>query len=141
MTYAAQADLVERYGSDELIQLTDRATPSSGAIDAGVVTAALTDADAEINSYIRTKVATPVVPVPGILVQMACAIARYRIWKDRASEKVTQDYKDAIAWCKGVARGDIALGDATSSIDAPSAGAPQVSQGCSRFNDDTLRDF
>ena len=52
MTYASQADLVGRYGESMLVDLTDRAEPPAGEIDAGVVTRALEDTDAAINGYL-----------------------------------------------------------------------------------------
>jgi phage gp36-like protein len=141
MSYATQADLVERFGEAEMILLTDRADPPAGSIDGDVVAKGLADADALINSYIRTRIETPVNPVPGILTQMACVIARYFLHSERPSEKVQKDYDQAIAWCKDIAAGRAALGDASSAIDPPSAGAPQVSEGCRVFDERALRGF
>jgi phage gp36-like protein len=138
MTYATKADRVRLYGEQELLELTDRADPPAGEIDDAVIAGALSDAEAEINSYISTRVTTPVTPVPTILGNKTCAIARYFLWKDRASEKVTNDYNNAIAWAKGVSAGAISLGNAGDTpTTAVGAGAPKVvfpkrkfSEGC-----------
>jgi phage gp36-like protein len=128
MSYATQADLVSRFGEDELKQLTDRASPRTGQIDADVVAEAISDAEATINGYICSKVATPVpAPLPPALVRHTCAIARYLIWKDRATDKVRKDYEDAIAWCRDVQAGRIALGNSGETATPPPAGGlPKV---------------
>jgi phage gp36-like protein len=128
MSYATQADLVSRFGEIELRQLTDRATPPAGVVDAAVVAEALSDAEATINSYISVRVAVPVpAPLPPALVRAACNIARYLLWKDRASEKVRTDYTDALKWCADVAAGRVALGNSGDApTTPPSAGRPQV---------------
>ncbi|MBL4757578.1 MAG: DUF1320 family protein, partial [Rhizobiales bacterium] len=46
MTYATQAQLLDRYGTRMLISLTDRAKPATGVIDTSVVDRALADTDA-----------------------------------------------------------------------------------------------
>lgn len=108
MTYATQQDLIDRFGSQELIELTDRA--STGAIDATVITRALNDADAEINGYLAGRYSLPLATTPPALSRMACDIARYRLYEDRATEAVTQRYKDAVRFLDGIAKGLVSLG-------------------------------
>lgn len=127
MSYATQDDLVRLYGSAELLQLTDRADPPAGEIDSDVVAGALADAEAEINSYIAVRVTTPVDPVPALLTGKVCAVARYLLWKDRASDKVKNDRDEAVAWAQLVGAGKASLGNAGATPTAPvSEGAPQV---------------
>jgi phage gp36-like protein len=121
VTYAVQQDLVDRFGNDELVELTNRA--GGATIDATVVAKALADADDEINGYLATRYALPLVTVPLILKRLACDIARYFLYEDRATEIVTQRYKDAVSYLKGVSAGKASIG-------ADSAGAePSQSQG------------
>ena len=141
MSYATQQNLIDRCSEKELQQLTDRAIPPAGTIDDAIVAEALADADAEINAYIAVRVTTPVSPVPRILVTHAVSIARYRLWKDRASAKVTSDYQDAIAWAQAVAAGKAALGDTTTPTAPPSVGAPRVSAPDRTFTGDKLRGY
>jgi phage gp36-like protein len=140
MSYATRDDFIARYGEDELRQITDMATPPGDTIDDAVIAARLDDADAEINSYLAARVDTPVAPVPHRVKQVACVIARYLLWRDHASERVRQDYADAIAWLKDVAAGKAAIGD-TGATEAPSGGAPQVSAPERVFTRDTLKGF
>lgn len=117
MTYATQQDLVDRFGSDELIQLTDRT--NVGTIDSTVVTRALGDADAEINGYLAGQYALPLATVPAVLVRLACDIARYQLSADRVTESVRDRYKDAVAMLSKISRGDVQLGVAVGQAPAP----------------------
>ena len=48
--------------------------------------------------------------VPAVLVRLACDVARYRLWRDRASEEVRRRYEDAIKLLINISRGVVALG-------------------------------
>lgn len=108
MTYASQQNLIDRFGEDELIQLTDR--ENLGAIDAAVVARALADADAEINGYLSTRYTLPLSPVPAVLEKLACDIARYQLFENAVTEIVKQRYENAIRFLKDVAAGKVTLG-------------------------------
>lgn len=122
MSYSTQANLVSRYGETELIQLTDR--DNVGAIDAAVVSKAIADADALIDSYASAKYAVPLSPVPSTIERIACTLARYFLHDQAASDRVRKDYDDAIAFLKGVASGAVTLGvTAAGSAPAQTDGA------------------
>lgn len=109
MTYATQQNLIDRFGEDELIQLTDRA--STGDIDATVISRALGDADATINGYLAARYTLPLeAPLPEILERLACDIARYALFDDQVTEIVEKRYKDAIALLRDVSAGRAELG-------------------------------
>jgi phage gp36-like protein len=108
MAYATQADLADRFGADELAQLTDRA--GAGVPDATVVARALADADAEIDAYLGTRYALPLPAVPSVIARLACDIARFRLWEDRASDEVRRRYEDARRLLDAIARGQVSLG-------------------------------
>lgn len=108
MTYASQQNLTDRFGEDELIQLSDRA--NTGLINSTVVARALADADAEINGYLSTRYTLPLSSVPEVLVVIACNIARYRLDNRDPREDIVTRYKDAIKYLKDVASGEGSLG-------------------------------
>lgn len=129
MTYALQADLVTAFGEDELIQLTDRATPPAGAIDATVLARALDAADGEIDSYLASRYSIPLATTPNILRDCAADIARYRLHDRGAPEIVEANYKARIAWLRDVAKGTASLGGATETLTPASAGLPEMTSG------------
>jgi phage gp36-like protein len=139
MTYATQQDLVDRFGNDELLQLTDRT--NSGQIDTVAVSRALADADAEINGYLAGRYALPFASAPAILVRLACDIARYQLYGDRVIDPVKQRYQDAQKLMQNLSSGAVQLGVATGQAAPVSdAGVAFVSPG-RVFNTDNLADY
>lgn len=102
MTYAIRADLEKHYGADEIEQ-------RESMLPAGAVDSALSDADALIDGYLAARYCIPLAPVPANLVQFACAIARYTLLGEAATERARNDYKDAVAWLKDVQAGRVTL--------------------------------
>ena len=139
MAYAVQANLETRYGSVELAQLSDRVNGS--VIDVTVVARALADADAEIDAWLGGRYALPLASVPAVLERVACDIARYRLYDDRATEQVRQRYEDAIRDLKAIAAGTLALDGVTP--PAPADGGNHVNYRSPErvFNADALSGY
>lgn len=138
--YATEADMLMRFQLNELIQLTNRDRKAT-AIDALVLDRALSDADAEIDARLAPRYKLPLLTIPRLLVNVACDIARYRLYDDRATEQVTRRYEDALKLLNGLASGKLSLGldaqaDSTPPVDGPSATTP-----VRIFSADTLRDY
>lgn len=124
MTYALQQDLVERFGAVELAQLTDEAAGQT--INAATVARALADADAEIDGYLGARYAVPLAMVPPLVVRLACDIARYRLFDDRATEAVRKRYEDAVTVLRRIADGTVTLGVAAANTPPAAAGGGTV---------------
>lgn len=129
MTYATQTDLETAFGSSEIEQLTDRAIPPAGAIDATVVARAIDAADGEIDSYLATRYSLPLATVPNVLRDCAADIARYRLHDRGAPEIVEANYKARIAWLRDVAAGRASLGGISETLTPASAGLPEMTSG------------
>lgn len=109
MTYATQQNLIDRFGEEELIQLTDRG--NLGVINATVVSRALADADALINGYLVGRYTLPLAtPVPDVLERLACDIARYSLYEAGATKIVETRYIDALDLLRDVSKGRSDLG-------------------------------
>lgn len=108
MSYATAADLALRFGEAELAQLADPL--HTGEPDAAVLALALADADAEIDGYLAARYQLPLPSVPAVLVRVACDVARYRLWADRASDEVRRRYEDASKLLTNLSKGVVALG-------------------------------
>ncbi len=140
MTYATKQDLIERFGEDELVDLTDRAEPPAGAIDEAVLGEALATADGQIEAHLRVRYAVPVAPVPDLLVGVAADIARYRLYTDNPPEVVSDRHKAAMKTLGDLARGIITL-DATAATEASSGGSVRISTPDRVFTSKTLKGF
>lgn len=140
MAYATKQELINRFGEEELIELTDRADPPAGAIDDTVLGEAQAHADGLIDSHLRTRYAVPVDPVPNLIIGLAADIARYRLYKDNPTEVATDRHKAALATLKDLARGVITI-DATAATLTSSGGTVQISAPDRVFTADTLKGF
>lgn len=115
MPYATRTDLEDRYGVDELEQ-------RESMLPAGAVAGALTDADAEIDSYLAARYPLPLASVPALLKRVACAIARYNLLGEAASDRARADVEDARRLLTGLANGSVTLGLPAATEVATSAG-------------------
>lgn len=126
MTYATQQNLIDRFGEEELIQLTDRT--NTGDIDAAVVNKALNDADAQINGYLVGRYTLPLAtPVPEILERLACDIARYSLYEFKPIEIVAIRYRDALDSLREVSKGRADLGISSTDNQPASKSLAQIS--------------
>lgn len=140
MPYATLDDLVERAGATEIRQIADR--DRDGTPDTAVIEAAIADAGNQIDGYLATKYALPLASVPPILRTWAVSIARYVLHRNGAPDYIVQDYKDAIAGLKDVARGLIALPVAVGeTAPAVTVGPVMGSHPAEVFTPDRLRGF
>jgi len=140
MTYATQATMTERFGSQRLIELTDRAG-ALDAIDTDVLGRALAFADAMIDGYVGVKYAVPVDPAPAVLVGVAEDIAYYKLHVEAAPEGVSDAYKAAERFLKAVSVGQAVLTGATGAASAATDDGVRISGPERTFSRDTLSGF
>lgn len=139
MTYATQQDLEDRFGAEELAQLTDRA--NGIVIDSAVLGLALADAGAEIDGYLASRYSLPLSNTPPVLVRVAADIARYRLWADRASEAVRKRYEDAVRDLKAMSSGSIVIDGAVALAPAPRSTTVAQRSPAAQFGADTLAGY
>ena len=109
MTYATQAQLIERFGEQMLVELSDRGDVATGAIDAGMVARALTDTDAQIDASLAKRYRLPLAATPALVVDLALNIAIYKLHRFDAPAKIDADYKQALAMLRQLAIGEQTL--------------------------------
>lgn len=107
MAHATVQDLIVRYGEPEIRQLSDR--DALGALDETVVGAALDDASAEIDSYLRVRHTLPFDTPPPGLVRAACVLAFADLHVNGAPDAVATARKEVVAWLKDLAAGNAVL--------------------------------
>lgn len=101
MSYATVADMVARFGEQELVELTDLVNIPPSTINAARVEVKLADAADYLNGYVGQVYRLPLrgcqkpASVPGaepefvappVLVRLACDVARYYLHDDLAPE-------------------------------------------------------
>lgn len=129
MTYATQQSMIDRYGSPELIQLTDKVDGLT--VNTAVLTVALADADAEINSYLASRYTLPLTQITDEVVRMACDITRYKLHTDNIPATVKDRYDAVIAKLRDISKGVASLGIAQDNapVATVSSGAQITSGG------------
>lgn len=114
MSYITRQQYVARFGQEELSELL----ASGSALS---FNAAAEDASAIIDSYLESSStrseALPLNPVPARMVEVAGEIARYKLWGAKASEQVTDRYKEAIAYLEKIAAGDLVVPGSNQTAD------------------------
>jgi phage gp36-like protein len=132
MSYCTQQNLIDRFGEEELIQLTDRTIPAT-AVDATVVAAAIGDADDTINGYLAGRYELPLASTPPVLVRNACDLARYFLFGNQVPETVEKRKNDVIRFLEQLAKGTITLGVDGSGNEVASSSLPEFSSDESAF--------
>lgn len=105
MPYATAANLLERLDEQTLIDLTDDV--GVGVIGEDAVTRVIADADTEIDSFIGKRYATPVDPVPPLLLRLSLDLAIEGLYARRphvaTPEAVVRAAKNARALLASIA--------------------------------------
>lgn len=116
MPYCNLIDIKRMVDEAVLISLTD--DEDSGDVVSSVVDAAISDADAMIDTYLAGKYSVPISPTPSIVRKLSVDIALYNLFsrRGRVSEATEQRYKDAVSMLRDVSKGNAAIAGAT---DAP----------------------
>lgn len=138
MPYATQQAMTDRYGLQEVIELTDRTNVPPTTVDAAVLAGAMTDADMEVEASLGARYTLPLAEVPAVVTRIACDLARYFLYDKAAPEEVRNRAKDARDLLKRIAKGEVSLGlEATpATVEAPQVDAPPRT-----FSLDSLEDF
>ena len=90
--YATRDDMVKRYSLAEVSQLERYLSGGES------VNAAIEDAGSIIDGWIGAKYAVPLEYPPDNIKIFVCDIARYLLWKSKASEEVRRRYDDAMSY-------------------------------------------
>jgi len=117
--YATQADLIERFGTEEI---TDVSGDGSGTLDSTRVARALADADAEIDASLAGRYTLPLAEVPALLKRLACDLAREALYLGPAPEHIVERAKQARAMLAAIAAGKMRF----EVPEAPGADAPSA---------------
>lgn len=128
MAYITTAHLAARVGSTLYARLTDRVSGASA--DAAVAQQIVDEAEAEANSYLAPRYATPVevtagASVANVLEARVLDLAEFIAWKSSpfvssVPDRIRTLYEAAGAWFRAVARGEIDL-PAAAPLTGPAA--------------------
>jgi len=109
MAYTTLQELNDRYGESLLIELTDRGDSSINVVNADTVTQAINDAGAQIDGYLQGRYKLPLAETPPLIKDLAKAISIYKLHVFSASEKIKEEFKDAVATLRDIGKGTVRL--------------------------------
>lgn len=138
--YATEADMLVRFSRTELVQLTNRDRGAT-ALDSLVLDRALTDADAEIDARLAPRYSLPLASVPWMLTNLACDLARWRLYDDRATEQVTKRRDEALKVLEQIRKGQLSLGLDAEADQTPPVEGPTATPTQRVFSRDLLKDY
>lgn len=136
MSYVTKQQLIDAFGADELVRITDHA--GADDIDDDVLAAAIANAERVANSYLAPRYPLPLAQglVDGsALPYQVGNVVRYFLYGARPTEEVESRYEEAIAWLKDLAAGRASLGE-TDAVATP-AGRMVTAAGVSGVDWDT----
>lgn len=122
MAYCTVQELTDRYSARMLLDLSDRGAAPAEEIDATLIDRAIADADALIDGYLKVRYALPLASVPRLVKDLSIRISIYYAHAHVASEKIREDYKDALRTLGEISRGLLQL-DVDGIEPAPSGSA------------------
>lgn len=140
MSYAAKADMLQRYEEKQLIQLTDIVEPWTEAIVDSVLDNALSDASSTIDLYLGGRYDLPLSSTPAALVEMCCTLAFYKLNRGRYDEDLRQDYEDVLKQLEHISSGKMKLDQGGEEPESAAAIA-EVDGPNRTFNRDSLKGF
>jgi len=123
MGYVTTQGMIDRFGRNELTQLTD--TNATGDVDSAALQKAIDDASAFIDAHL-SRYALPLSPVPAVLTRYCGDVARYYLYDDAVTDAVKTRYEDAEAFLSGVAKGTRALGVDAAGVPPAATNAAQM---------------
>ncbi|MFK5980874.1 MAG: DUF1320 domain-containing protein [Rhizobiaceae bacterium] len=141
MPYCTQQELEDRYSTQLLIDISDRGTVQTGAIDTYLITAAIADADAVIDGYLKPIYALPLVETPNVIASISKRIAIYNAHSNVVSDKIEADFKNAMAQLKDISSGKLKLDVAGVEPDGSGAAEVQTNDPVQTFSASTMKDF
>lgn len=109
--YCTLDDIKKLLPEEIVIQLTD--DEGQGEVNPGRVDEAISQADAEIDSYCAVRYRVPFDPVPDLVKKCSVDLAIYNLYSRRAEEipqTRTDRYRNAIRQLEGISKGTVSLG-------------------------------
>ena len=142
MTYASLQNLTERFEQLELVQITNPHDHTAQTVNQVKVDDALADADAVIDAKIGARYALPLATVPRVLRNIACDLARARLYEDRITDHVLKREEAAMKLLDEIRDGKVTLGlDLVGQPAAAAQGGPQFTEPNRVFTRDSMSDY
>mgnify|MGYP001765960051 CR=1 FL=1 len=137
--YATPADLIAKYGETEIVRLSGGRDAGGLVLDQARVEAAIADATATVDSYLRARYAVPLASPPREVVLAVLVLARHELAHGDGrgpTEQMIEARKETIRWLERVGAGSVKIAGAAGAAEGETAIADAAAPGeGSRFQD------
>lgn len=130
--YATVADLVAKFGETEVVRLSGGRSADGLVLDAARVEAAIGDASALVDSYLRARYAVPLASPAREVVLAVLTLARHELAQGdgRApTEQMVEARKEALRWLERVAAGTVKIAGAAAAAEGETVISDAVQAG------------
>jgi len=111
MSYCKVSDLIEQYGEEVIIRLTDKTNKPVTTIDLNIAGRAISDASAEIDLYLHSRYKLPLSETPAIIKRLACTLAFANLSAlSKEASPAHERAKEARQTLKGIAQNALSIG-------------------------------
>lgn len=141
MPYADTQCMIDMWGEQELVELTNLHDPTAITINQDRLDKALERADSFINSFLSVRYDLPIANVPVVLESSAVDIARYFLESHEPRPDVRIRYEDVVTWLEKIVSGEVGLGLDDSGQEIVTASGVQGSSLNRVFTKTTLRRY
>lgn len=121
MSYVTAATMIQKFGEQEIIELTDNEEPYQYAINHEKLNAALEEANSEIDGFIQGRYPQPLQVIPPFLRNIGCHLARYHLCTKALTDTdpIKVRYDNAVGRLKSISKGEMGLGSSPAGESAP----------------------
>lgn len=130
--YATAADLIAKYGETEIVRLSGGRDASGLVLDEARCESAIADAEATVDSYLRSRYAVPLASPAREVVLAVLVIARHELAQGDGrmpTEQMIEARKEVIRWLEKVAAGTVKIAGAASAADGETTIADAAASG------------
>jgi len=111
MSYCDINDLIEQYGGEVIVRLTDKINKPASTIDPMIANRAIADACAEIDLYLHSRYKLPLTETPAMIKRLACTLAFANLHpEEKADHPAHERAKEARSTLRGIANSSLSIG-------------------------------
>ena len=137
--YATVAELIAKYGETEIVRLSGGRDTAGLVLDPARVEAAITDATATVDSYLRARYAVPLASPAREVVVAVLVLARHELAHGDGrmpTEQMVEARRETIRWLEKIASGTVKIASAAAASEGETAIADAAAADAgSRFED------
>lgn len=119
--YATVETMLQKFGEQELQQLTDNEEPFQYEINMTKLNSAMDEANSEVDAYVGSRYSLPLQTIPPFLINIACNLARfYAVTGDLTeNDPIKNRYESSIKTLTKISKGELTLGGSPAGESKP----------------------